>query len=218
MTNLQKTSLIIYGAGGHARVVADVARACGSSVAMMIDDAPVANMIDGLPVHAAAEFDVRKTSPFSFIVGIGNNTVRRRLFLELKEFGEPITLVHPFTSVSPRAALGQGTVVMPGVVVNTGATIHENVILNTSCSIDHDCVIGPHTHICPGVCLAGTVTIGSGTMIGTGALVIPGIRIGENCTIGAGAVVLCDIPSGSTAYGSPCRVKTRAGIHGEVQG
>jgi len=210
MTTQQKPSLIIYGAGGHARVVADVARACGVSISIMVDDAPVANMIDGSPVRAAAEFDVRKASPFSFIVGIGNNAVRRRLFLELKEFGEPFTLVHPFTSISPRAALGQGTVIMPGVVVNTGATIHDNVILNTSCSIDHDCVIGPHAHICPGVRLAGTVTVGAGTMIGTGAVVIPGIRIGENCTIGAGSVVVRDIPDGSVAYGSPCRVRAAA--------
>ena len=203
-----KAPLIIYGAGGHARVVADVARACGVAISLMVDDAPSADAIDGVPVRAAAEFDVQVAAPFSFVVGIGNNAVRQRLFLELKKFGEALTLVHPFTSISPRAALGQGTVIMPGVMVNTGATIHDNVILNTSCSIDHDCVIGSHAHICPGVRLAGTVTVGAGTMIGTGAVVIPGIRIGENCTIGAGSVVVRDIPDGSVAYGSPARVRT----------
>jgi sugar O-acyltransferase (sialic acid O-acetyltransferase NeuD family) len=200
-------TLFIYGAGGHARVVGDVARAAGMWVRAFVDDAPVTGLVDGVPVRRTGEFDFAKEAPFCFIVGIGNNAVRNRLFTEWKDFGEPITLVHPFTAVSPGAAVGHGTVIMPGVVVNAGATIHENVILNTSCSIDHDCVIGPHSHICPGVHIAGSVTVGAGTMIGTGASVVPGIRIGENCTIGAGAVVVRDIPSGSVAYGSPCRVQ-----------
>jgi sugar O-acyltransferase (sialic acid O-acetyltransferase NeuD family) len=199
--------LIIYGAGGHARVVADVARACGREIGMFVDDAPAASVIDGLPVCVSGEFDFRGAGPFSYLVGIGNNAVRERLFLELEAFGEPLTLVHPFSAISTRATIGQGTVIMPGVVVNTGAIIHDNVILNTSCSIDHDCVIWPHVHICPGVRLAGNVTVGTGTMIGTGAVVIPGIRIGEHCTIGAGSVVVRDLPDGSVAYGSPCRVR-----------
>lgn len=186
----------------------DVARRCGVSVLTFVADEPRANPVDDMQVCAAAEFDFAKAAPFSFIVGIGDNAVRQRLFLKLKESGEPFTLRHPLSFISQRTIVGKGTVIMPSVVVNTGATIHDNVILNTSCSIDHDCVIGAHSHICPGVHLAGGVKVGAGTMIGTGSAVIPGVTIGENCTIGAGSVVVRDIPSGSVAYGSPCRVQS----------
>lgn len=209
---------IIYGAGGHARVVLDIAKDCGIEFTRVLDDKPSSARIAGLPVSEASEDEIRALLPFTFIVAIGKNDVRRRIYLKLSEYGRGLNVVHPFTSVSGTAKLGSGVAIMPGVVVNTGSEIHDNVILNTSCSIDHDCVIGAHSHICPGVHIAGGVTVGAGTMIGTGAAVIPGITIGANCTIGAGAVVVRDIPDGSTAYGSPCRVQGRAAICGEGQG
>lgn len=199
--------ILIYGAGGHARVVLDGARACGIAFTRVLADPPAAESLGGLPVGNGLTTDLRTISPFSFIVAIGNNEARRRIYLKLREFGRGLNVVHPFSSIAQETSFGVGIAVMAGVVVNTGAEIHDNVILNTSCSIDHDCIIGAHSHICPGVHLAGAVKVGAGTMIGTGSAVIPGVTIGENCTIGAGSVVVRDIPSGSVAYGSPCRVQ-----------
>src|SRR5688500_3889502 len=98
---MKDSRLIVYGAGGHARVVADVARACGFQIEALLDDAPAGESLDGVPVRAARVTDFTGTGVDRFIIAIGNNAVRARLFRELSERGEPVTLVHPFTSISP---------------------------------------------------------------------------------------------------------------------
>jgi acetyltransferase-like isoleucine patch superfamily enzyme len=85
--------------------------------------------------------------------------------------------------------------------------IGDDCIVNTSASVDHDCVVGDHVHLCPGVHLAGAVNVGSGTMIGTGAVILPVIQIGKGCVVGAGAVVNRDLPDGVIAFGVPARVQ-----------
>jgi acetyltransferase EpsM len=42
--------------------------------------------------------------------------------------------------------------------------------------------------------------------------VIPSIRIGRWCTIGAGAVILRDVPDGSTVVGNPGRIVRSATV------
>ncbi len=105
--------------------------------------------------------------------------------------------------------------VCTGVVINPGPVVHDNCIINTSASIDHDCVVGEHTHVCPGVRLAGNVRVGPRTMIGVGASVLPGVRIGEGCVIGAGAVVNRDLPDHVVAYGVPARVQRKLVLSSE---
>jgi sugar O-acyltransferase (sialic acid O-acetyltransferase NeuD family) len=151
-------------------------------------------------------FDVAGAQPFSFLIGIGTNSVRAKLFNRWSAFGQPTNFIHPFTWISPSASLGLGLAIMPGAVINAASKIHDNAIINTRASIDHHCVIGAHAHICPGVTLAGDVSVGCGTMIGVGSSVIPGVRIGENCLIGAGSTVVRDIPNHSVAFGTPARV------------
>lgn len=198
---------ICYGAGGHARVVIDVGRACLIHFSrVLVDEQPLVASLGEVPVCSAASIDLASLKPFSFFVAVGRNEVRHRIFEHLKRHGSPITLIHPFSSVSPGATIGDAVVIMPGAVVNTGARIEDDVILNTCSSVDHDCKIGAHSHLCPGVHLAGNVTVGSGTMLGTGTSVIPGIQIGANCIIGAGSVVIRDIPDNCVAFGVPARV------------
>ncbi len=197
-------SIVIYGAGGHGRVLLDIAEANGVAVDCFVDDGMGPSKIEESPVICRS--DLRARPRLRFIVGIGDNAIRSQLFAELSGLGEAVNLVHPFSSISRKAKLGVGIAIMPGVVVNIGASIGDNVILNTSSSIDHDCVIGAHCHICPGVHLAGTVSVGAGTFIGTGSSVVPGIRIGKNCVIGAGSLIIRDIPDNSKAFGVPARI------------
>ena len=81
-----------------------------------------------------------------------------------------------------------------------------NCIINTGAVVDHDCQIGEHSHICPGVRLAGNVRIGMGVMVGTGTSIIPGMEVGDEAVIGAGSVVVRPIPSRSVAMGVPARI------------
>jgi UDP-perosamine 4-acetyltransferase len=209
--NSQQTNhspLIFYGAGGHARVAIEGARAAGLSPTLVIDDAPKASNLLGVPVQATSSINWEKLRPFRFIIAIGDNATRAHLFAELKNRGgEPQTIIHPFTSISSSAKIGAGTVIFAGAVVNADSEIGENSILNTSCSVDHDGKIAAHVHLCPGVRLAGNVTIGERTMLGTGAMCIPGINIGHDVLIGAGSVVVRNIPANSRALGHPARVR-----------
>jgi sugar O-acyltransferase (sialic acid O-acetyltransferase NeuD family) len=208
--NSQKSemgTLIFYGAGGHARVAIEAARAAGLKPALVIDDKPTATELLGAPVAAASSVKWQDYGRFRFVVTVGDNATRARLFEELRRLGgTPETVVHPFSWISPSAKIGAGTVVFGGVVVNANAVIGENCILNTGCSVDHDGKVGSHSHLCPGVRLAGTVSVGERTMLGTGSCCIPGIVIGSDALVGAGSVVVRNVPDKCKAMGNPARV------------
>jgi len=202
--------LLIYGGGGHGKVVLDLAGRAGIPVRLIIDDGPITSSISGVEVRNALQMDWASLGKFSFLVAIGDNSTRCRIFRELLERGGvPRTLIHPFTAISPAAKIGRAVSICAGAVVNPGAVIQDNCIVNTSASVDHDCVVAEHCHICPGVHLAGKVVVGTGTMIGTGASVLPGIQIGEGCRVGAGTVVNRDLPPYVVAWGVPARIRER---------
>jgi sugar O-acyltransferase (sialic acid O-acetyltransferase NeuD family) len=140
------------------------------------------------------------------IVAIGDNAVRRELFLRFQERGERMFIArHPRATIAADANLGPGTMICAGVVVNTGALIGPNVILNTGCTVDHHNRIGAHTHIAPGAHLGGDVTVGEETLVGMGAIILPQTRVGDRVTVAAGAVVRSAVSDDSTVAGVPAR-------------
>jgi len=199
---------VIYGAGCQGRVCFDTARVLGIPIHSFIDDQPDTGTVMHTPVVSLEQFTAQKADHFNFVLAVGNNVVRKKLYHLLTDMGgSHISLIHPFHSISSDATFKQGIVSMAGAIVNTGAVIGNGAVLNTSCSVDHDCIIEDFVNLCPGVRLAGNVHVGEGSFLGTGAIVIPNTKIGRGCTIGAGAVVTRDIPDHATAYGVPAKVK-----------
>jgi sugar O-acyltransferase (sialic acid O-acetyltransferase NeuD family) len=199
---------IIYGAGGHGKVVLDIATRVGIRSCVVVDDQPENTVLAGFKVTCTVDVDWTDMHRFDFLVSIGDNATRERIFLDLRaRGGAPRSLIHPFSAISSQAILGQAVLVCAGSIVNPGAILGDNCIVNTSASVDHDCVVGEHSHICPGVRLAGNVSIGARSIIGIGASVLPGVRIGEGCTIGAGSVVNRDMPPHVVAFGVPARIQ-----------
>jgi sugar O-acyltransferase (sialic acid O-acetyltransferase NeuD family) len=209
MTSMaEPIALYVIGAGGHGAVVADVARLAGYQVHGFLDDAPGLQgvLLDGVPVRGPVA-TWRTALPATFIVAIGDNRIRGRIFDELAAAGAAFsTLTHPRAWLAPGVHLGPGSVAVAGAIVNPGAVIGRNVILNTASSVDHHGIIGDHVHLAPGVRLGGNVMVGAGALVGIGAVVLPGLRIGEWAVVGAGAVVIANVPDGATVAGIPARI------------
>lgn len=214
--------LLLWGAGGHGKVVLDVARAMGGFDAIaFIDDAAGLSEFRECPVLGASG-ELARAAGQGFthvVVCIGPNEVRGRCYRKALVQGlRGATLIHPAAAVSPSARIGPGTVVMPRVVINADAVIGADCIVNTGAVIEHDCVIGNHAHLSPAVALGGGVTVGEYAHLGIGAIALPGAQIGEHAVVGAGAVVLNSVRPGVTVAGVPARILARTGNAGLHRG
>jgi acetyltransferase EpsM len=204
--------LVIWGASGHALVVADAARAqLKYSIAGFIDDRPERKGV----VFAGSEVlggrdalrKVYERGVRHLHVAVGNCATRVKLARLAQSEGFLLaTVIHPNAVIAARTPVGDGTFVAAGVVVNVGARIGENVILNTSCSVDHECGVQDGVHLGPGVRLGGGVQVGRAAWIGIGATILNHLSIGNGSIVGGGAVVARDIPAGVVAYGVPAKV------------
>ena len=195
--------LIIIGASGHGKVVADIAVKNGYTDIAFLDDRSDVKECAGFPVLGSTK-EYARYSDADFIVGIGNPQTRER-FHQLVEDDSIVTLIHPDAVISRRVEIGKGTVVMAGAVINSDTTIGEGCIINTCSSVDHDNRLGDFVHVAVGAHLCGTVEVGSRTWVGAGATVSNNISVCDDCLIGAGTVVVKDIKERGTYIGVPAR-------------
>jgi sugar O-acyltransferase (sialic acid O-acetyltransferase NeuD family) len=209
------SALLVWGGGGHGRVVADLVRAAGYAVAGYIDRDParlgevvepggarvVVTEADFLRGAAAGEC---ANGAVGITLAVGDNRAREACLRRVPGLSAP-ALVHPSAFVSPSATLGRGTVVLPLAAVNAAARLGDAVVVNTAAVVEHDCVLGDAVHVSPRAVLAGGVHVGERSWIGAGAAVVQGIRVGRDAVVGAGAVVIRDVPDGMTVVGNPAR-------------
>ncbi|MBR6533776.1 MAG: acetyltransferase [Clostridia bacterium] len=196
--------LIIIGAGGHAKVIADIATANDYNIIGFLDD--------NCDIQKLLNFDrlgkIEDAPLFSnkaqFIIAIGNNAVRKEIAQKYNlSFA---TLIHPTAVIGSQVEIHKGTVVMPLAVINSSSKIGEHCIINSASVIEHDNTINNFTHISPNATLCGTVKIGKNCHIGANATVINNTNICDDCVIGAGAVVTKNIEKSGTYIGIPAKV------------
>lgn len=209
-------SLIIIGAGDHAKVLLDILLELGEKVLGLADKSvPKGILIYGVPVLGNDD-EVLKYSPeeIELVNGIGSIksvSLRSKVYSFFKAKGYSFkTVIHLSAIISNRARLSEASQILARVVVGTEAEIGENTIINTGVIVEHGCIIGKNCHIAPGCVLSGCVTVGVETHIGTGTTVIQGITIGSNVLLGAGSVVVKDIEDNSKAYGVPAKMKGKS--------
>jgi len=205
-------SLIIWGASGHAVVVADIIRCRGEfEIVGFLDDVNLGRKGEQFctaTILGGAEqlHLVKDRGVLHLIVAFGDCEARLRAAELVHSQGfELVTAVHPSAVVASDVVLGPGTVVAAGAVVNPSTVVGDNVIINTGATVDHHCNIAPGVHICPGVHLGGNVQIGRATWIGIGATIRDRVCVGAGALVGAGAVVVKDIPNQQRAWGVPAR-------------
>lgn len=198
--------IVVYGAGGHGKVVAEVVRALGLELLGFVDDfQPVGTRLLGSAVLAPGA-GLAGLGATQVALALGDNRKRAAQAERVIAAGLAVgTFVHPRAWVSPTASLGPGTVVMAGAVVNAEARVGAGVILNTGCVVEHECVVGDYAHLSPNSALGGRARVGARAHVGLGASILPSAEVGDDCVVGAGAVVLERAERGAVVVGVPAR-------------
>lgn len=199
--------LIIIGAGGHGKVIADIALKNNQyDEICFLDDIKASKKCMDFDVIGKVNDVYSYLNDYDIFVAIGDSDIREKLIKDLKQQGAVIpTLVHPNAVIAKNVSIGLGTVVMAGAIINPDTSIGEGCIINTSASIDHDCVIKDYVHISVGAHLAGNILVNEHTWIGIGACVRNNTAISERVMIGAGAVVVNNIEEKGTYIGVPAK-------------
>ena len=207
---------LVWGAGGHGKVIADLIRSVGGTVVGFADrDIEKGGMVvepgggtvvvdESRLIHAIVDGRALPCNANALALGIGENVARLACLARAGRTSIP-ALVHPRSTVSEYSHLGRGTVVFAGAVVNSEARLGEGVIVNSGSIVEHDCVLDDGVHVAPGSVLTGGVRVGRATLVGARSVVLPGVVVGEDVTIGAGSVVTRDVASGVAVAGNPAK-------------
>jgi len=193
--------VVIIGAGGHGRVVADIVKSSGDIVFGFLDDAKTSNA-----ALLGKVDDCVKYKDKYFIIAIGNNAIRRTIAEKYEDLNY-YTAIHPSAVTGADTEISEGTCLMPYSVINSGAVVGKHCIINTHSTVEHDCKIDDFVHVSPGAVLCGTVSVGANTHIGAGAVVKNNLNICENVTVGIGGAVVKSIDTPGIYVGVPARQK-----------
>lgn len=201
--HMNSKTLIIIGASGHGKVIADIAIACGYKIKGFLDDDKSKKECYGYQVLGGTDA-IDEFSDCVFIIAIGSNKIRKDIVKKHENLKFAV-LIHPSAMVSPTVQIKEGTVIMPKVVINAATTIGSHSIINTASVVEHDCEVGNYVHVSPNATICGTCRIGDSVWIGAGSTVINNIKIVSDAIIGAGTVVVKDVVEKGTYVGVPVR-------------
>ncbi len=207
-----RRKLLLVGGGGHCHSVLDSVISSDSYEEIGIVDNTIGSYLginvvgndDDIPALMRDGW----SDAFVTVGSVGDSETRRRLYKMIKQYGLNIpTIIDPTAIIGKAVDIKEGTYIGKRVVVNTGSVIDVCSIINTGAIVEHDCEIGPFSHISPGTTLCGQVKVGADSHIGAGSVVKQLVEIGNDTLIGAGSVVVNNIPDNVKAYGNPCKVQ-----------
>lgn len=198
--------IIIVGASGHGKVIADIILKSGDIILGFLDDNPcLEENFVGFPILGKID-SYEKYKDYQFVIAVGDADIRKAIADKMKK-AEWYTAIHPSAVVSDiDVVIDKGTVVMANAVINAGTTIGKHCIINSSAVVEHDNFIEDFVHISVGAKLAGAVHIGNSTWIGIGAVISNNLDICGNCMIGAGTTVIKNIKEAGTYVGMPAKM------------
>ncbi|GGA65118.1 acetyltransferase [Ornithinibacillus halotolerans] len=202
-----KKKLLIIGASGHGKVVADIALQMNKweNVSFLDDNTSLKETM-GLEVIGTIKDLTDFIDEYEVVVGIGSNIIRKNIYELVEKMGATIpTIIHPSAVIGKHVHIGPGTVIMAGTIINCCTRIGMGCIINTGATIDHDNLIEDFVHISPGVHIAGTVKIGYCSWLGIGSVVSNNIEITSECQVGAGSVIIRNLTESGVYFGIPAK-------------
>lgn len=207
--------LYVYGASGHGREIAQLAKRCGYAVSAFIDDNSSlwSTHINDIPVVSASDaLDYHDTQ--QFIVAIGNPEARRTIMERLQRYGFKFaTLIHPNVDLDDHVTVGEGSMICAGCSIKVNASIGRGVILNSLSTVGHDSILEDYVSVMPGVNISGGVHVCTGAYIGTNAAIRNGVPdkmliVGAHAVVGMGAIVVKAVGDNTTVVGNPAKERT----------
>lgn len=173
--------VIVIGAGGHGRSVAEAILLLGrDELVGFVDDGADANAkVWAYPILGTTD-SLKGLRAFAdaVVVAIGNNAIREKLHAGVRDAGfELLSVIHPTAFVSPTATLGAGCAVMAGAVVGTEARLGEGVIVNCGATVDHHCRVGAFGHLGVHACMAGGSALGRCAWMQAGSALGYGVKV-----------------------------------------
>lgn len=209
----ERRRVVILGAGGYAREVADVLRALPAETRpeilgfVEVDDSRKGEVLNGIPILGSLDSLAGESGLYA-IPGAGDIAPRQRQIAEMQAAGlVPFTLVHPLADVSPYAVIGEGVVLCQFTTVTSNSEIGAFTMVNYGATVGHDIRIGRNCVVGPGVRVSGWVTLGDDCYLGAGAIILPKVTVGAGATVGAGGVVTRDVEAGAVVAGVPARAR-----------
>lgn len=208
--------IVIIGAGGHAKVVADIIL---KRKELLNENLNITGFLDDgyknlkytkifdIPILGDTNLieKLEQEKKYNYVIGIGSNEIREKISNKFSNLNY-YTAIHPKSIIGTDVVIENGTVVMANTVVNSGTRIGKHCILNTGSIIEHNSNIKDYCHISPSAVLCGTVNVGKKSWIGAGSIIIQNKNIGENSIIGAGSVVIGDVSDNCTVVGNPGKI------------
>ena len=206
--SVSQRGVLILGAGGFAREVADMLHAMDDVRVLGFvepDDARVGESLNGVPVLGRLS-NVADLSDLYAVPGAGDIAPRSRQIAEIEAAGlKPLTIVHRMADVSPSAVLGEGVVTCQFTTVTANSVVGAFSMINYGATVGHDIHLGRNCVVGPGARVSGWVTLGDDVYVGAGAIVLPRLTVGAGAVLGAGTVVTRDVEPGATVVGVPAR-------------
>lgn len=212
--------IFIYGASGLGREILDMINdinrmshqydVCG----FLEDGMPIGTEIDGLKVAGGAEYlkKLADGETLGVVFAIADPSIKQKLHDKIKKECQSVAfpvIIHPTSSVSPRAVIDEGVVICRYCWVTADTHLGKCVFLNTRCDVGHDSKLGDFCSLMPSVNISGNVTVGERTLLGVQSAVIQGVSIGSRVTVGMGSRVMNNVPDDCTVMGYPARIIAR---------